>query len=62
MTRSGRGEIEIDCKDHHVAAQIYATVSTHDIVCENQTTLFIYNINTKLSYSCLNLMYLFGLV
>ena len=26
MTRSGRGEIEIDCKDHHVSAQIYATV------------------------------------
>jgi hypothetical protein len=25
MTRSGRGEIEIDCKDHHVSAQIYAT-------------------------------------
>ena len=28
MTRSGRGEIEIDCKDHHVAAQIYATVGS----------------------------------
>ena len=28
MTLSGRGEIELDCKDQAVAAQIYATVST----------------------------------
>lgn len=27
LSRSGRGEIEIDCKDHHVASQIYSTVS-----------------------------------
>ena len=27
-TRSGRGEIDVDCKDHHVADQIYSIVST----------------------------------
>ena len=27
VTPSGRGAIEIDCKDHHVSAQIYSTVS-----------------------------------
>ena len=31
MTLSGRGEIELDCKDQAVAAQIYATVSTMKI-------------------------------
>ena len=38
-TRSGRGEIDVDCKDHHVADQIYSIVSTDN--CFNHDSYLI---------------------
>ena len=42
-TRSGRGEIDVDCKDHHVADQIYAIVSSNNFlnICLQQMNHFV---------------------
>ena len=58
MTRSGRGEIEIDCKDHHVSAQIYATVCAQffpflDILTSNFLFMYVCVYNFPLIFCSL---------